>query len=598
MPGGQTPGAALQGETRSKAASNGSGRLKRRRSEGKHTARPRRQRRRIFSPLARGMLLVNLIGPAMLVIGLLYLEDYESRLINSEIDILEAQARLIAQALGETASVEDTTPRRFDVALDPELARRLINRVATPDGPRIRIFLPDSKLVLDSRRVVGKGGLIHIEALPPPDQTSGAERAFNAVYNFVAPVWERFVRRRPLYQERQEQSAEDYWESAAAIAGETGGAVRRMRDGRLIVSAAAPTQRFKQVIGAVMLSRPADRVSEAVRSVRFDILQIFALAVAITSIATLYLAGAIARPLRVLAQAADRVRGRTVLDQPIPDLSKRRDEIGDLSTALRDMTDAIYQRMAATERFAADVAHEIKNPLTSLKSAVETVARVDDAERRNKLLAIIQNDVQRLDRLISDISDASRLDAELAREQAETVDLARMIHTFIDIETASLDDDDVTAPRLHLELTPGVANANGALTEGVEVRLGQVFRNLLANARSFSPPGGGIDVSIAREIAANAGEDGVMLIITVADEGPGLPPGKEEAIFDRFYSERPAHEAFGGHSGLGLSISRQIVTAHGGLIRAENRIGPDGSVIGARFIVTLPALPNGEQETA
>lgn len=591
-------GGPLQGERRPAADASKSGRLRRQRPEGKNAARPRRRRRRFFSPLARGMLLVNLIGPAMLVIGLLYLEDYESRLIDSEIDILEAQARLIAQALGETASVEDATPRRFDVALDPELARRLVNRVASPEGPRIRIFLPDSKLLLDSRRVVGKGGLIHIEALPPPDQTSGGERAFNAVYNFIAPVWERFIRRRPLYRERLEQSAEDYWESAAAVAGETGGTVRRMNDGRLIVSAAAPAQRFKQVIGGVMLSRPADRVSEAVRSVRFDILQIFALAVAITSIATLYLAGAIARPLRVLAQAADRVRGRTVLDQPIPDLSKRRDEIGDLSTALRDMTDAIRQRMAATERFAADVAHEIKNPLTSLKSAVETVARVDDAERRNKLLAIIQNDVQRLDRLISDISDASRLDSELAREQAETVDLARMIRTFIDIETASLEDDDATAPRLRLELTPGVADENGARSQGVEVRLGQVFRNLLANARSFSPPGGRIDVSIARETAIGSNEDSAMLTVTVSDEGPGLPPGKEEAIFDRFYSERPAHEAFGGHSGLGLSISRQIVTAHGGLIRAENRIGPEGNIIGARFIVTLPALPDNAPEAA
>ncbi len=580
---------ALQGETRPAAASEKKP-ARQKKAKAAKTRPGRRRRRRIFSPLARGMLLVNLIGPAMLVIGLLYLEDYETRLIDSEIDILEAQATLIAQALGETASVEDTEPRRFNIALDPELARRLVNRVATPEGPRIRLFMPDSKLLLDSRRVVSKGGLIHIEALAPPDRTSGGERAFNAVYNFISPGWERFIRRRQLYREREDQSAEDYWESAAAIAGETGGSVRRMEDGRLIVSAAAPAQRFKKVIGAVMLSRPADRVSEAVRSVRFDILQIFALAVAITSIATLYLAGAIARPLRVLALAADRVRGRMVLDQPIPDLSKRRDEIGDLSTALRDMTDAIRQRMAATERFAADVAHEIKNPLTSLKSAVETVARVDDEERRNRLLAVIQNDVQRLDRLISDISDASRLDSELAREQAEPVDLALMIRTFIDIETAALDDDDATAPRLRLELTPGVAaNGGSAVTEGVEVRLGQVFRNLLANARSFSPPGGRIDVSISRRAAGTPDDDDV-LTVTVSDEGPGLPPGKEEAIFDRFYSERPASEAFGGHSGLGLSISRQIVTAHGGAIRAENRLNPDGAVIGARFIVTLSAL--------
>ena len=194
-------GGPLQGEARPGAVA---AKKPTRPAKGR-SARPRRRRRRFFSPLARGMLLVNLIGPAMLVIGLLYLEDYETRLIDSEIDILEAQATLIAQALGETASVEDTEPRHFNIAMDPELAQAPCeSRVATSEGPRIRLFLPDSSLLLDSRRVVGKGGLIHIEALPPPDQTSGGERAFNAVYNFIAPGWERFIRRRPLYLEREE----------------------------------------------------------------------------------------------------------------------------------------------------------------------------------------------------------------------------------------------------------------------------------------------------------------------------------------------------------------------------------------------------------
>lgn len=532
------------------------------------------------------MLLVNLIGPGVLVAGLLFLEGYETELIESEIGVLRAQAKLMAESLGESASQEQTGDGGYGVALNPELARRLVYRFASPAGARVRVFLPGSALLIDSRQVVGPGGLIQIEALPPPDQASGVERWFNRIYDTMSPIWERFVRRRPLYRERADQAAIDYPEAVSALAGEITGQARRLPDGRIVLSAAAPTRRFKQVIGAVMLSQEGDRVAAAVRGVRFDILRLFAGAAALSILATLYLAGAISRPLRALAHAADRARGRAALDQVIPDFSSRRDEIGDLSTALRDMTAAIRARMAATERFAADVAHEIKNPLTSLKSAVETVGRMGDkagdAERQARLLAIIQNDVQRLDRLISDISDASRLDAELSREEAEPVDLIDLLGALVEIEAAAGEDD--SAPRLRLEVTPGLDS--GAVVHGVEVRLGQVFRNLVANAKSFSPPGGRIDLRAARS--------GDRYVITVEDEGPGIPPGKEDSIFERFYSERPEAEAFGEHSGLGLSISRQIIVAHSGTIVAENRIAPDGSVIGARFIVTLPATaPKG-----
>lgn len=544
-------------------------------------AERRRRRRRWFSPLARGMLLVNLIGPGVLVAGLLLLQGYENELVESEIGILTAQATLVAEALGESASRERTDGGDYGVALDPILAKRLVNRFANPDGARVRVFLPGGALLVDSRQVLGAGGLIQIENLPAADQASGVERMFNVVYDAVAPIWERFIRRRPLYRERPGQTAVDYPEAVNALAGDTDGVVRRLSDGRLLLSASAPSRRFKQVTGAVVMSQEGDRVAAAVRSVRFDILRLFAGAVLLSVLATLYLAGAISRPLRALAQAADRARGRAALDDVIPDFSRRRDEIGDLSAALRDMTAAIRTRMAATERFAADVAHEIKNPLTSLKSAVETIgivsAQSDGAERQAKLMNIIQNDVERLDRLISDISDASRLDAELSREEAESVDLADMLRALADIETASATGPE--APRLRLEIASGLAR--GAVVRGVEVRLGQVFRNLVANARSFTPPHGRIDLR-----AAKAGD---RIIISVEDEGPGIPPGKEDAIFERFYSERPEGEAFGEHSGLGLSISRQIITAHSGTITAENRMGPDRSILGARFVVILPA---------
>ena len=530
------------------------------------------------------MLLVNLIGPGVLLAGLLYLEGYEAELIESEIGVMKAQATLVAEALGESASREPDAKRDFEVALDEELAKRLVYRFASPEGARVRLFLPGAALLVDSRRVVGAGGLIQIENLPPPDQASGVERGFNRIYDSLSPIWERFIRRRPLYRERPDQTAIDYPEAGTALAGETDGAVRRLPDGRLLLSAAAPTRRFKKVIGAVLLSHGGERITAAVRAIRFDILRLFAGAMFVSFLATLYLAGAISRPLRALANAADRARGRSALDQVIPDFSKRRDEIGDLSTALREMTAAIRTRMAATERFAADVAHEIKNPLTSLKSAVETVARVEGEERRDRLLAVIQNDVHRLDRLISDISDASRLDAELSREVAESVDLAEMLLILVEIETTSLEEG--AAPKLRLEVASSVRQA--AKVHGVEVRLGQVFRNLIANARSFSPPEGRMELRVARV------ED--RIVITIEDEGPGIPPGKEDAIFDRFYSERPEGEKYGGHSGLGLSISRQIVTAHGGTLVAENRLAPDRTVIGARFIASLPAASSSDSD--
>jgi len=291
-----------------------------------------------------------------------------------------------------------------------------------------------------------------------------------------------------------------------------------------------------------------------------------------------YLANAIARPIRHLAAAAERVRRGPGRQAPIPDLSGRRDEIGDLSVSLRAMTDALWARMDAIERFAADVAHEIKNPLTSLRSAVETVARISDPDQQRKLLAIVFDDVRRLDRLISDISDASRLDAELSRSETDRVDLGRMLDALVEIERAAGESAGNGAPpRIVLESAP---NAD-VTVQGIEDRLVQVLRNLLANAVSFSPPGG--------RIALRAARSGDMVVVTVEDEGQGIPPGKEAAIFERFYTERPAGEAFGTHSGLGLSISRQIVEAHGGTIRAENRLGPDGDVLGARLVVRLPA---------
>ena len=297
------------------------------------------------------------------------------------------------------------------------------------------------------------------------------------------------------------------------------------------------------------------------------------MALAVTVLLSVYLAGTIARPIRRLATAAERIGRSHGRQHVIPDLRGRDDEIGDLARALREMTEALWLRMDATERFAADVAHEIKNPLTSLQSAVETAARLKDPDQQRKLMSIIQEDVRRLDRLITDISDASRLDAELSRAETAPVDVGAMLRTLVDLHESA---GDGSGRRLELQN----ADDQEFVVTGIEGRLAQVFRNLIANAESFGPPEGTVRISLSR--------NGRQVVVTVEDEGPGLPPGKEEAIFDRFYSERPEGEAFGTHSGLGLSISKQIVDAHGGSIASENRRTATGGIAGARFVVRLP----------
>jgi two-component system sensor histidine kinase ChvG len=337
------------------------------------------------------------------------------------------------------------------------------------------------------------------------------------------------------------------------------------------------------VLGAVMLSTTSREIEEELRTVRLELMRIFGVTLLVTVLLSLYLASTIARPIRRLANAAQRARGRGARIE-IPEITGRNDEIGELAGSLREMTDALWQRMSAIESFAADVAHEIKNPLSSLRSAVETAARIDDPAKQRQLMAIVQDDVERLDRLITDISDASRLDAELSRLEMSPTDIGAMLRALVEMHEATRAEG---APRLVLELpTDPHGRSRPLVVPGIESRLSQIFLNVIANAVSFSPPDG--------EIRIRAALDGRAVLVAVEDQGPGIPPDKLTAIFDRFYSERPAGEKFGTHSGLGLSISKQIVEAHRGRIWAENRAGGPGGEggggnRGARFLIRLPA---------
>ena len=526
------------------------------------------RRARVLSPITRRILVVNLLALGILVAGLLYLGEYRRNLIAAELVSLRTQAAMIAAALGEGAVATNGPLGQYLVR---DIGTRIVRRMVAATGSRARIFDVSGVLVADSNQMRGPRGIVEVEELPPP--ASEVMGWVVVAYDTVA-AWLPADDEIPLYHEDAIQWAGDYDEVARALGGEPGERMRAVSPRGMILSAATPVQRYKQVLGVLMLSKGSRHIDAAVVDVRLAILNVFAVALGITIMLSVYLAGTIARPIRRLAAAAESVRQGMSRRHAIPDMAGRDDEVGDLARTLSAMTEALWQRMDAIESFAADVAHEIKNPLTSLRSAVETAARIKDAEQQRNLMSIIQEDVQRLDRLISDISDASRLDAELSRAETAPIDLKPMLATLADVDAATRDDGD---PGLKIDFGDG----DGLTVEGVEGRLVQVLRNLLANARSFSPPDATIALRGRRE------DDWVR--IEIDDNGPGIPDGKEEAIFDRFYSQRPEGEKFGTHSGLGLSISKQIVEAHGGTIRAENRRQADNRVIGARFIVRLPA---------
>jgi two-component system sensor histidine kinase ChvG len=529
------------------------------------------------SPLLRRVLLVNFVPLALLLAALLYLDQYQDGLLEAEVSALREQARIYAGALGESA-VRVTDPN--NPVLLPYLARPLLRRLTDPTpNAGAKIYAPDGTLIADSRVREGPGGAVGAEPLPPAAErgplTGFVGRLYDRILallphaegthvdispNAAGPDWQPDVR-----EELRLTSFDSSHESLPFI--------RRTTDGRLLVTVVEPVTRDRHTVGEVVLTRDAREVEDSLFAVRISILGLFFLALILTVLLSWYLSLTIARPILMLADVAHDMReglGRT--GAVPPRLLRRRDEIGELGQTLSASAAALWARMDAIERFAADVAHEIKNPLSSIRSAIDTLHRVEDPRQQQRLLAIIQDDVVRLDRLITDISDASRVDAELSRTHTEPVDVVPIIAALAEIAEATRQDGDA---RIDVELP-----AEALVVQAVEGRLVQVLRNLIGNAQSFSPAEG--------HIRLRARETGGTVELAVEDEGPGIPEGNLEHVFDRFYSERPAGEKFGKHSGLGLSISRQIVEALRGRISAENRRDAGGRVLGARFVVRLP----------
>ncbi len=541
-------------------------------------AAPVARRWRLVSPMLSRILLVNALPLILLVMTLLYLDQYQNGLLEAEVSALREQARVYAGALGQSAVVtaEGESPK-----LDPAIARPLLWRLTDPvPTAQAKLYAPDGRIVADSS-IRDSGAGPRAEPMPPAVDRGPVIGTIGWIYDRVLS-WLPHEAAPKLVVDSTPGAAGPDWQpdvkeelrlSSTDEGREMPPYIRRTNDDRLLITVAAPVEQDDQTVGVILLTRDVREVDDSLFTIRISILALFGVALVLTVLLSWYLSLTIARPILRLARAAAEMREGKGRAGSVPrSILVRRDEVGALAGALSETASALWERMDAIEQFAADVAHEIKNPLSSIRSAIETLRRIEDPAQQRRLLAIIAEDVMRLDRLISDISDASRVDAELSRVATEAIDVAPILATLAEIFDATRKDDD---PRVELD-----APATGLVVQAVEDRLVQVLRNLIANAVSFSPRGGRVGL-VGRET-------GGMVEISVEDEGPGIPEAKLEHVFDRFYSERPKGEHFGQHSGLGLSISRQIVEALRGRIAAENRRDIFGKVIGARFVVRLP----------
>ncbi len=574
---------------------------------------------RFSSSLTRRIVTLNLGGLLVLVIGFLWLNQFRADIIEARTQSLKTQASIIAAAIAASAAVETDTIRidpekllqlaptentvppnedeSIEFSINPERVGQILHRLVTPTHTRARIYDRDGALLLDSQTLSGRGAVRSEAGDPLAEDTYWPQRVWNEVRGL-------FVRAKaPRTPAGWAMNGKSLPEVADALLGKVGATVRVNGAGETIVSVAVPIQPASTVRGGLMLSTRGGDIDKVINSERWAILRFFLVIAAVMLLLSLSLANTIAEPVRKLAEAAERVRRGIKSRQQIPDFGDRSDEIGHLSRALGDMTQALYSRIDAIESFAADVAHELKNPLTSLRSAVETLPRVVAGPSRERLLSIIQHDVKRLDRLISDISDASRLDAELARGDSAPVDVAALLRAVVSMLSDSPRSRGV-ALKIRIDGAQG-GRAPDYHVLGHDSRLAQVVTNLIDNACSFSRPGGEVRIRLSRveEPAPIEGlGGGERVLVCVEDDGPGIPPHALERIFERFYTDRP-DDGFGQNSGLGLSISRQIVEAHLGRIWAENvplpgEVAPnakdqaEGLVrhgAGARFCLSLPA---------
>ena len=534
----------------------------------------KRARRGFFSlrgsPLTRKIITFNLIAITLLVAGVLYLNASRNSLVYQSAVTLVSEVSLVSDVFEAQIPSSGAVSLATSDGID---ADETLAGIELRKGVDILVFDTQGNLISQARGTHQHETLTH---------NRDAAAGNTVISDALATVWDRvgsvFNNGTPAQKATMEDQVSDLVQVALTTP-QVSQAVLETQSGT-VFAAVAPIMQGSQLVGAVALASPSGEIDDLVRAEREQVLQLFVVALLVSVGLSLVLASTIANPLADLAEAAELGRDRDARKVKsgrirIPDLSARPDEIGRLSRALRGMVKALYNRIDSNEQFAADVAHEIKNPLASLQSAVGTMRMVKREDQRQKLLEVIEHDVRRLDRLVSDISNASRLDAELVKEEEEEFDLLNMLgnlNQFLGEDARSKGVDYITD-----------LPENPILFQGLEARLAQVFVNLITNAISFCEEGDAIRVWARRR------ENRVLIV--VEDTGPGIPEQALTKIFKRFYSQRPV-EHFGNNSGLGLAISKQIVEAHGGVIWAENirptEADATSEPLGARFVVGLP----------
>lgn len=559
---------------------------------------------RFFSAsLLRRILISNLMGFFILVGGILYLGWFHTWLIDAKLEALKTQGKIIADAIAANAKVvreriiidADALPdssgktttlpydglAEFELSIHPEEVTPILRRLIQPTNTRARIYARDGTLIVDTAQTLARWST--------RNEPNVSDREAPPTQN----IWTRLTRylfREPLpvYQEIGTGNGMAYKEVQAALEGEEKNMLLLNRKGEQIVSFALPIRRFNEVQGVLLLSTRPGQIDKILKEERIVILILASIALLASVVTSLLLARTVAGPIRRLSAAAERVSENIDARTQLPEYAGRTDEVAQMAAAFQAMTGALCRRIEASEKFAADVAHELKNPLTAARSTAESLGYAKTEEERIHLVAQIQGELKRLNRLITDVSNASRLDAELARKEMRPIDVTMMVRNVVGIFRDIIGDDSRS-----VALSAGKEPFPGAFcVKGDEGRLGQVMTNLIDNAISFSPEGGTVTAYVR---AATP-----FVEIVVEDEGPGIPDDRLVIIFDRFYSDRPATDTSRGkNSGLGLSISREIVLSHGGQIFAENRYPEDASAdatpSGARFTVRLPMAAAGQR---
>ena len=552
----------------------------------------------VSASLLRRILVSNLIGFFVLLLGILYLGWYHTWLIDAKVDALKIQGKIIADAIASKAKVErerivfdanelpgqrsssrtyrDDGFAALELSISPEEVTPILRKLIQSTNTRARIYARDGTLIVDTARSLRRWrAALRNE---PTENTGKAPSTQNFWTRLTRYLFDEPL---PVYQEIGSANGTAYAEVRQALEGNQRSMLLLNDKGEQIVSLAVPIRRFKTVQGVLLLSTRPGEIDEILSEERSVILTLAAIALFASIVTSLLLARTVAGPMRRLSEAAEQASHNIAARTQLPEYANRSDEVDQMAVAFRSMTKALYRRIEASEKFAADVAHELKNPLTAARSIAESLSLAKNEEERRHLVEQIQNELNRLNRLITDVSNASRLDAELARQEMRPVDITTVLRGVVTIFRDILGDDQRQI-RLVIEDAP----LEGAyIVSGDEGRIGQVLTNLVDNAISFSPKTGTITV--------RARSTPLHLEIYVEDEGPGIPEDRLEVIFDRFYTDRPDTEAKEGkNSGLGLSISREIIRAHGGQISAESRFedgsGPDDAPLGARFVVKLP----------